>query len=246
MIATRDVLLRWTATGALPRERLPGALRIAGVVPSPAQWMTFLARACTWIGVALLAAAAVCFIAANWQALGRFAKFALVEGAIVAALAVAAWRGLDTLAGRAALFACAVLMGVLLALVGQVYQTGADTYELFVAWAVAIAAWAVLGRQPALWLLWIALLNVAALLYFRTNAARGFDVLEFLFAPREGWWLAFAIDALALAAWEVAAARHGGWTAQRFGPRILATAAGALVTTVVAYDLVSFHGDRLA
>ncbi len=192
MIAARDVLLRWTATGALPRERLPGALRIAGVVPSPAQWTTFLARACTWIGVALLAAAAMCFIAANWQALGRFAKFALVEGAIVAALAVAAWRGLDTLAGRAALFACAVLMGVLLALVGQVYQTGADTYELFCAWAVAIAVWVVLGRQPALWLLWIALARRrgAAVLPHQRGAR--------LRCPRipvraaRGWWLAFA------------------------------------------------------
>ena len=38
------------------------------------------------------------------------------------------WRGLNDPGGRASLFAAAILADVLLALVGQVYQTGADTF----------------------------------------------------------------------------------------------------------------------
>ncbi|MET0204922.1 MAG: DUF2157 domain-containing protein [Casimicrobiaceae bacterium] len=60
-------------------------------------------------------------------------------------IALAVWRGLDTLPGKAALVA-ALLAGALLALVGQVYQTGADTFELFAAWAVAIVV--LVARMP--------------------------------------------------------------------------------------------------
>ncbi|MFO1398209.1 MAG: DUF2157 domain-containing protein [Burkholderiales bacterium] len=236
----RATLVHWVDAGALAAERLPDALRAADVTPSPAQWRHFVVLAFAWLGMALLASAAVCFVAANWQALGRFAKFALLESALVAALVVAVWRGLDMLAGRVALFAAAVLMGVLLALVGQVYQTGADSWELFAAWAAAIAVWVVLGRQPALWLLWLALLNVAVLLYFRTSVARGLGVAEFLFAPRAGWWAVFALDVAALVAWEAAGARWPAWGAQRWAPRVIATVAGILVTTVLATDLLGF------
>lgn len=239
-MTVRDTLVLWAKAGALAPARLPQALASAGVTPTPAQWRRFVERAFAWVGMALLASAAVSFVAANWDALGRFAKFALVEGALVAALVAAAWRGLDTLPGRIGLFAAAVLMGVLLALVGQVYQTGADTWELFAAWAAAIAVWVALGRQPALWLLWLALLNVAVLLYFRTSVARGVDLAELLFAPRRGWWFAFALDIAALVAWEAAALRWPAWGAQRWAPRIVATVAGVIVTAIVATDVLGF------
>lgn len=237
MSADRDALLRWVAAGELLPAALPAAMRIAGVVPSPERWRAFLAHACTWLGAALLAAAATSFVAANWEALGRFAKFALVQGAIVAALAIVAWRGLDALAGRVSLFAAAVLMGVLLALVGQVYQTGADTFELFAVWALAIVAWVVLGRQPALWLLWLALLNVAIALWFRTSVARGVDALDLLFMPRTAWWVAFVLDVVALALWEWLDHRRGATASLRWPMRVLATVAGVLVTCIVVVDV---------
>jgi len=237
MTEARQAIVNWALAGALPRDELPRALRVAGVTPTGAQWNTFLARLLTWLGAACLAAAAVYFIAANWQALGRFAKFALVEGALVAALALAWWRGLDSLPGRAALFVAAVLMGVLLALVGQVYQTGADTFELFAAWAAAIFVWVAISRQPALWLLWIALVDVAIVLYFRTNAARAVGVTGFLFAPRIALWIVFASNIAALAVWEWLGAARGGWLAVRWAPRVLAAVAGTVVTLLVAYDI---------
>jgi uncharacterized membrane protein len=238
MYETRQAIIGWALAGTLPPDELPRAMRVAGVTPDGAQWNAFLARLLTWLGAACLAAAAVYFIAANWQALGRYARFALVQGALVVALAVAWWRGLDSLPGRAALFAAAVLMGVLLALVGQVYQTGADTFELFAAWAVAIFVWVAISRQPALWLLWIALVDVAIVLYFRTSAARAVGVTGFLFAPRIALWIVFLSNSAALAAWEWLGAVKGGWLAVRWAPRVLATVAGTVVTLLVAYDVV--------
>ena len=240
----RRAILRWSAEGRLPAERLDDALRIAGVTPAGAQWRAFVERTLAWLAAAALAASLLFFVAANWQALGRFGKFALVEGALVAALAVTWWRGLDSLVGRAALFAAALATGVLLALVGQVYQTGADTFELFVAWAAAIAVWVAVSRQPALWLLWIAIVDVAIVLWFRVEAERGLGLVELLFVPRPALWGVFALDAVALASWEWLAGTRGGWLAVRWAPRVLAAAAGAVITLLVAHDvLLRDRGD---
>lgn len=230
MTQLREHVLAWSRAGVLPREHVDEALRIAGVTPSPGQWRAFVERLLVWLGAVLIASAATYFVAANWQALGRYAKFALVEGALVTAVAVAWWRGLDSLAGRAALFAAALVTGVLLALVGQVYQTGADTYELFAWWALFIVPWVVVGRQPALWMLLVALADVAIVLYFRTSVARGVDALDLAFSSQRPLWIVTGLNAIALIAWEAAAAMRGGWCAVRWAPRLLATSVGVALT----------------
>jgi len=220
VIDAREQLTAWMHDGVLPRGKFGTALRIAGVTPAPAQWRTFAERMLVWMGMILIAAAAACFIAANWHALGRYGKFALVEAALAAAIGVVCWRGLDDVAGRAALFAGAIVTGVLLALVGQVYQTGADTFELFAAWAVCIVPWAVVGRQPALWMLVVALADLAVVMYFRLNVARGLDTLDMIFASRLSVWCVTAVNAGALTAWEVASAWRNGWWSVRWAPRL--------------------------
>ena len=67
----RTEILQWVNEGVLPQERARDALQAAGVTPSATQWRDFLERLLTWLGVALIAAAAVYFVAANWRALGR-------------------------------------------------------------------------------------------------------------------------------------------------------------------------------
>jgi uncharacterized membrane protein len=121
-----------------------------------------------------------------------------------------------------------------------VYQTGADTFELFAAWAVAIAVWVAISRQPALWLLWIALVDVAIVLYFRSDAARAVGAAGFLFAPRVALWIVFALNVAALAVWEWLGAARGGWLAVRWAPRVLATVAGTVATLLVVYDIIGF------
>ena len=66
------------------------------------------------------------------------------------ALARGVEHGLDAVAGRISLFATAFLSGILLAVFGQVYQTGADPYGLFLAWALLILPWAVPNYVTAL------------------------------------------------------------------------------------------------
>ena len=73
------------------------------------------------------------FFAWNWADLGYMVKFALIQSG-VAGTALLAWRlGIDSIGGSASLFSSAFLVGVLFAVFGQVYQTGADPYGLFIA-----------------------------------------------------------------------------------------------------------------
>ena len=233
MSDARTEVLDWVARGLLPRERAADALLLAGVTPSAMQWRAFLDRLLLWMGIAALAAAMVFFVAANWDALGRFGKFALVEGAIVLALATCIWRGLDAPAGRASLVAAALLTGALFALVGQVYQTGADTFELFAVWAVVIFAWVMLGCQPALWVIWLVLVNVAIALYYSTFG--GF--LGVVFSPPAALWVLFIVDTAALIVWEALAQSGVRWLDVRWAPRVLAVASGTAITFLALWSI---------
>jgi uncharacterized membrane protein len=232
-------MLAWLAQGLISPGRAHEALRVAGVYPSIDGWSRFVDRLLLGLGLALLLSGVVTFFAANWSEIGRFGRFLLIDALLLAALA-AVWRlGLESLAGRAALFAAAVFVGVLLALIGQTYQTGADAYELFAAWAALILPWVILGRFALLWIFWIALVNLAAYLYY--DSFHGFWGV--LLGARETLWLCFGFNTLALAIWELATTRAGAWLQGRWGPRLLATVAGVPITFLALEALFETYGS---
>src|SRR5688500_17727132 len=156
----RSDVLGWLESGRVAPGREAEALRVAGIAPSAGEWRAFLGQLTLWLGTIALASAVIFFFAFNWDDLGRFAKFGLVEAAILLGLVALWWLDLDLAPGKAVLMALSLLTGALLALTGQVYQTGADTYELFAWWAVLILPWVLVGRFTPLWLLWLVLLNL--------------------------------------------------------------------------------------
>jgi uncharacterized membrane protein len=236
-MSERATILTWAEQGAI--EDAPAALAAAGVPPSANAWRAFLDRLLLWSGAAALAAAVVFFVAHNWSALGRYAKFGLLELLVIAAV-IAYWRlGAEKASGKAALLVACIVLGALLALVGQTYQTGADTFELFAAWAALIVPWVVIGRFAALWILWLALLNLAVALYFRTFGGW----LGFVLADDDQLWILFALDTAALVAWELAA-RRADWMASRWAPRVLAVASGTVITALALHAVVEPHAAR--
>ena len=232
MKSERAQVLQWAEQGAIARDRLLPALRAAGVLPGAADWRRFLDRLLLWIGVLCLAAALAFFVAHNWSDLGRFAKFGLVQALLLAAIGIHWKLGPDRLSAQAALLGAAVLMGVLLALFGQTYQTGADTWELFATWAALILPWVLLGRQAALWLFWIALLNVGVMLYFRVFPG----VFGWISGIEHMLLLLLALDTVALAAWELAARRFA-WLAQRWAAWLFAVGSGAAATALALHAI---------
>ncbi|MCX6976192.1 MAG: DUF2157 domain-containing protein [Verrucomicrobia bacterium] len=91
MSSNRNDILDWSDQGRVPHDRLREALEFARVLPNATDWRRFLDRVLLFMGVVLLASGVIFFFAFNWQDLGRYAKFALVEAPLLAALVVA-WR----------------------------------------------------------------------------------------------------------------------------------------------------------
>ena len=217
----RSEVLRWFDAGHIVPGAELRALRAADMVPTRLEWRHFLAQLCLWLGTVALAAAIIFFFAFNWDDLGRFAKFGLVEAAMGLGLLVLLFLDLDKAPAKAVLTALCLLTGALLALTGQVYQTGADTYELFGWWAALILPWVLVGRFTPLWLLLLVLINLAAYLYF----SLGFEGQGLL-------WTLFAVDSVALIAWEAAHRRGFSWLRDSWPPRLMALGAGFMATAL--------------
>ncbi len=157
----RALLLRLAESGEIGHAQLARASAQGALRPTPAEWRTLLDRVFAFGGALLLSAAAVFFLAYNWEAMHRFARLALVVGVLAACCAGALCaRPLGT-GWRAALFGACVATGAVLALVGQTYQTGADVWELFAAWAALMLPFAWLSRSTASWVLWLGVANLA-------------------------------------------------------------------------------------
>ena len=157
--------------GLLPLKNTEAAATHLEVYPSKRTWLIFFDKALLIIGTVALVLSLVFFIAYNWQNIGKMGKFALVEGALVitialyVALSFRQLRQRFQLIRQLLLLIASIITGSLLALFGQVYQTGADTWQLFFGWALLITPWVMIARFPALWLLWLGLINACLLLY---------------------------------------------------------------------------------
>ncbi|WP_201545106.1 DUF2157 domain-containing protein [Psychrobacter immobilis] len=152
----------------LPLKNAEAAAIHLEVYPSKRTWLDFFDKALLIIGAVALVLSLVFFIAYNWQNMGKIGKFALVEGALLIAIALYAalsFRRQFQLIRQLLLLIASIITGSLLALFGQVYQTGADTWQLFFGWAVLITPWVMIARFPALWLLWLGLINACLALY---------------------------------------------------------------------------------
>jgi uncharacterized membrane protein len=163
-------------------------------------------RALLALGVGQFLAGVVFFFAYNWNDLSDIAKFAVIEAALALSVGGALLIGLDRVFGQMLLIAASVLTGALLAVIGQVYQTGADAFELFVVWAALILPWTIISRHAAHWLLWLAVAEVALVLYCEQVLV---PINEM---PSELVWVSVgATLAVALACRELAAHRGIAW-----------------------------------
>ena len=190
-------------------------LVIATESPDATAWRVFLSRALLALGASLCLAGVICFVAYNWERVGRFGKFGVIALAIAAA-AVFAWRAIPKLTGEVALLAAAVLVGALLAVFGQTYQTGADPYGLFGVWLLIILPWVFASRLSALWIMALALLDTTIILYW-TQVIGMRDT-------RDGIWLPVLLGVLhcgVLALWEWQRRRASPWLTERWAQRLI-------------------------
>lgn len=190
-IHRRDQLLDWAEQGLLTPSQLQAAMAPERPHPAPRHWHSALDRLLAFYGSLLLALGVIFFFAFNWDDLHRLHKLALALAALTGFAGAALFLQSASVLYRACLFGAALATGAMLALVGQIYQTGADIWQLFAGWAVLMLPWAGLSRSAAGWGLFWAVANLAVLRYFSFHHG-------WLGLPLTGVWVL-----LALALWNL-------------------------------------------
>lgn len=181
-----------------------------GLVDPPRAWGLWAARILTVFGVALVLSGFVYFFAFNWDRIPAMAKLGGVAGLLVAAAATATILGLDHMAGRIAVTVATVAVGLLLAVFGQIYQTGADAWGLFFAWAALTLPWALLSASAPTWAVWLVVANIGIRLWWQQMQPHDEEYMA-------GVTLSLVVfDAAFLALREGLAARGIGWPAARW------------------------------
>jgi uncharacterized membrane protein len=171
--ATRSRLHALAAAGVLDQAQLDESLKVTGHRPTAGSWSVYLYWHALLIGVVLLAAGTVFFVAANWSALSGLVRMGIVGGAMVIATLIGGYLG-DTLAGRATTLLGGLLFGPLLAVYGQVYQTGADAWQLFAMWTLVLLAYGALVRFEGTWVLALLGLHVSTFTWIEQELGTDF------------------------------------------------------------------------
>lgn len=130
------------------------------------EWRMFISYFILALGAGLALSGVVFFFAYNWTEMSSFVKFAVIILLLIAAIGLSVVKGMNSLIGKVALLGGSVLIGVLFAVFGQVYQTGANAYDLFLMWVLAITAWTFVSKFTPQWLLYAVLANTTLSLYF--------------------------------------------------------------------------------
>lgn len=155
------------------------------------------ARLHRWLPIGLAALAAALFglglifwIAAHWDTLGRFGRFALLQSTVLAMGAGAVWRP----AWRSPLALLVLLAtGGLFAYFGQTYQTGADPWQLFALWAALTLPLALAARSDLVWAPWVLVVFVGIALWIHAHSGHRWQVQpDDLAVHLAGWAMALA------------------------------------------------------
>lgn len=190
----------------------------------------------TFGGTAFLLAAVIFFFAHNWSGLQPFAKIGLLEVAMVVSI-LGSWRLRNRTSRQAGLLAATVLVGPLLGVVGQTYQTGADSYLLFLLWFGLSLPWVVYSRMPSLWMASLLLLNIAYVQYWQEMMNNAFhrSVLAYTL-----WTV---LNALAWLTWEALSKRGFSWMTVRWPPRLMALATFSMMVFNLSRCLLDLAVD---
>jgi len=146
-------------------------------------WKKFVHILLISLGVGFSVSGIIFFFAYNWADLHKFVKIGMVEGLIVLLTLFVVFSKLKLNIKNIILTGTSVLVGVMIAVFGQIYQTGANAYDFFLGWTAFITIWVVISNYPPLWLVYIILINTSFMLYTEQVASNwsGVFILTILF-----------------------------------------------------------------
>jgi uncharacterized membrane protein len=141
-----------------------------------------------------LAFGVVFFFAFNWNEMSRMYKFMTLQLLLLVIFVSYFFKSKSFWLSQALLLAAVIVLGALLALFGQTYQTGADPWQLFATWAMLISPLVVFSRSEVLWVVWAVLTNTALSLYLSINHS----LLGWVLLSHHWPWLFLLVNSMLL------------------------------------------------
>lgn len=130
-------------------------------------WGLWAQRLFLILGFSLILSSIIFFFAFNWAILSSFVKLGAIEIGFLIAIICSFVFDLKKIIGQISLLSASILVGVFLAVFGQIYQTGADAYQLFLIWSLLILPFVLISTNSFHWLLWFIVSSLA--IYFYCN-----------------------------------------------------------------------------
>jgi uncharacterized membrane protein len=149
------------------------------VYNNSAAWQKFFRLFFITLGVGFTVLGIVFFFAYNWADLHRFAKIGLIEVLLIAVTSLVLLPKINIHIRNIILTGASVLVGVLFAVFGQVYQIDANAYDFFFVWTVFVTLWVIVSNFTPLWFLYFVLINTAFILYAQQVAKDCSEVFVF-------------------------------------------------------------------
>ena len=138
------------------------------------------------ISAALLSAGIIYLIAANWLNFPAAIQLAIPQVLFIIACLFTIYFSSSTLKGHCSATFAALMIGLCFAAYGQIYQTGADSFQLFAVWTLLLLPW-LYFRLPAIFSLFYITLSLT---YYLANE-------QWLALDSDLFWLGFSILFLA-------------------------------------------------
>lgn len=134
------------------------------------KWGIWISRLLLTIGSTLILCGIVYFFAFNWAKITPFVKLSSIQIGMFGCLIGAYFYSINRISGQVLLLSASVLTGVFMAVFGQIYQTGADAYQLFMMWSLLTLGWTIISNFAPQWLLWLAITNTFLILWWQQAA----------------------------------------------------------------------------
>lgn len=128
------------------------------------QWKEFGYYALLICGIGFLVSGIGFFFAFNWDQMTTTVKFSIVGLGILLSTYGAITSRVTEVINKISLIATSVLVGVLLAVFGQTYQTGANAYDLFLTWLIVVTPLTMVSQSTYQWLFFSILANTTLVL----------------------------------------------------------------------------------
>lgn len=139
------------------------------------QWGLWISHILLILGTTLLLSGIVYFFAFNWTKITPMTKLASIQIGIISSIIGAYFYSLQHIKGQLLLISASILIGVFMAVFGQIYQTGADSYKLFMMWSLFIFGWTIISKFSAQWVLWLVITNIFLILWWFQSALPSFS-----------------------------------------------------------------------